>query len=95
MNADERETVINATDSDSHVRIWTAQPRYLGKLRRNPKFTETRHGRVDGTEWAEFTIPMDQWDPIRGAKPIRNLTIEQKSAAAARLAAVRAEKANR
>jgi hypothetical protein len=90
MIAEERETVVNATDADAEVRIWTAQRAYIGKLRRHPKFTETRSGYVDGSEWAEFVIPRDQWNPASGAKRSTAMSSEQKAAVAERLARSRA-----
>lgn len=89
MNAAERETVVNATDDDEVVRIWTAQRRFITKLRRHPRITELRTGFVDGTEWAEFTVPSDQWNPVSGVKRVSTLTDEQKQASAERLATVR------
>jgi hypothetical protein len=83
--AEERETVINATDADDMVRIWTCQARYLGRLRRHPSFTEVKSGRYGSTEWAEFTIPASEWNPASGAKRRVTLTDEQKRAAAAHL----------
>ena len=34
LSAAERETTVTITDADDMVRIWTAQRRYLGRLRR-------------------------------------------------------------
>jgi hypothetical protein len=45
------------------VRIWTAQRTYITALRHSGRFTETRSGFYGTTEWAEFTIPRDQWSP--------------------------------
>lgn len=90
--AEERETVVNATDADDVLRIWTAQRRFITHLRRHPKVTETRTGRVDGTEWAEFTIPADAWSPVTGVRRASGHSFEQNRAAAERLAAVRAAK---
>ncbi|MBD3778498.1 MAG: hypothetical protein IE923_04435 [Micrococcales bacterium] len=89
LHASERETTVTATDADDTVRIWTAQRRYIGRLRRHPAFTEVGTGVHDGSEWAEFTIPADQWNPATGAKRKSTLTDEQKRAAAQRLAASR------
>lgn len=89
LHASERETTVTATDDDPTVRIWTAQRRHIGRMRRHPSFTEVGSGFHDGSEWAEFTIPADQWNPASGAKRKSNLTDEQKRAAAERLAASR------
>jgi hypothetical protein len=91
LNAAERETTVNATDDDSLVRIWTAQRRHIGRLRRHPAFTEVASGLTEGSEWASFTIPADQWNPATGAKRKSNLTDEQRQASAERLARARQE----
>jgi hypothetical protein len=85
MIAEERETVINTTDADDLVRVWTCQARYLGRLRRQPSFTEVKSGRYGSTEWAEFTIQASEWNPASGAKRRVTLTEEQRQARAARL----------
>ena len=90
LSAAERETTVTITDADDVVRIWTAQRRYLGRLRRHPSYTEVKSGTHGGTEWAEFTIPARDWNPATGAKRKSNMTDEQKAALAERLRAVRA-----
>lgn len=90
LTADERETTVTSTDGDDLVRIWTCQKKHLGKLRRNPRFTEAVTGFYGTTEWAEFTIPADQWNPASGAKRQgRSMTPEQREAAAERLRSFR------
>ena len=93
LSAAERETTVTITDADDMVRIWTAQRRYLGRLRRHPSFTEVKSGTHGGTEWAEFTIPARDWNPATGAKRKSNMTDEQKAALAERLRAVRGAQA--
>ena len=90
LSAAERETTVTITDADDTVRIWTAQRRYLGRLRRHPSYTEVKSGTHGGTEWAEFTIPASEWNPATGAKRKVTMTDEQRAASAARLRAVRA-----
>lgn len=85
LTAAERETTVTITDADDTVRIWTAQRGYLGKLRRHPAYTEVASGLHGATEWAEFTIPADRWNPATGAKRQRNLSEEQKTELAERL----------
>lgn len=89
LHASERETTVTSTDADAEVRIWTAQRRHIGRMRRHPAFTEVGSGFHDGSEWAEFTIPSDQWNPASGAKRKSTLTDEQRRAAADRLASAR------
>ena len=85
----ERETIVNASDGDGVVRIWTAQRKHITRMRRNDSFAETATGYHGGTEWAEFTIPASDWNPASGAKRKRNLTDEQRQALADRLAKAR------
>jgi len=90
MNADERETTVNATDGDTTVRIWSAQRRAITAMRKHPSFTQIRTGTHDGSVWAEFTIPADQWNVTRGAKRKGTpLSPDQREAAAARLRSVK------
>jgi hypothetical protein len=86
MIAAERETVITSTDEDPLVHIWSAQKRHINAMRKNPEYREVRSGRIETSEWAEFTIPADRWKPNFGAKSARVVTPEQRAAAAQRLA---------
>ncbi len=89
LSPGERETVISCTDEDDTVRIWSAQRRYITRMRNNPAFIQTGTGFTEGTEWASFTIPVDQWNPASGVKRRVNLTEQQRDEAAARLKASR------
>ena len=90
LNSYERETVINASDGDGNVTIWTAQRRYITRLRNNSSFTEVGSGAYGSTTWAEFTITAERWNPATGAKRQgRTLTDEEKILAAQRLAVAR------
>lgn len=88
--ANEYETTVNMTDADDLVRIWTAQRSVLTRLRKKPdKFTETKNGyytNAYGTryEWAEFTIPAKDFNLAKAAINRRQLTDEQREAAARR-----------
>lgn len=88
MNAFERETVITTSDGDDVVRVWTAQRKVIGRLRRHQAFTEVRSGDDNG-EWAEFTIPADRWHPAIGVRRVSSMTEQQKQDLRARLAAMR------
>ena len=89
MEAAERETIINMSDADETVRIWTAQRKVITKLRKNDAFTQIGAGFHDGTEWAEFTIPASRWTPSGGVKRVLHLTEEQRAARAERFALAR------
>ena len=78
----ERETVITTSDGDELVTIETWQRPYLTRLRRDGRFTE-RPGGTDAH--GVFTIPRSRWTPTSGAKRSRNLTDEQRAAAAEHL----------
>lgn len=85
MERNEQETVVATVATDTVVEITTAQRRHLNALRRHPAFTEVRSGVYDGTEWATFTIPANEWDPASGGKRRRNVSPEARKAAAERL----------
>lgn len=84
----ERETVITTSDGDALVTIETWQRGYLGRLRRDHRFTE----KPGGTDThGVFTIPRNRWTPTGGAKRSVKLTEEQKARAAERLKSARAK----
>ena len=89
--AEERETTVTVTDADPNVLIWSARRKDITRLRKHPKAVETGSGFIDGTEWASFTVPSDQWNPASGIKRAsRPMTEEQKAAGAERLRKMRA-----
>lgn len=90
----ERETTVTVSDADTNVHIWTARRKDLSRLRKNSQAIEIRSGFDGSTEWAEFTIPADKWNPASGIKRRgREWTPEERQAAADRLAKARAAKA--
>ena len=91
MNAFERETIVNASDGDDIVRIWSAQKKFIRRLMKNERVTL-----VDSREKAgeivsaSFEIAAEHWNPVTGIKRKgRALTPEEKAAASQRLAAAR------
>ncbi|HSX68451.1 hypothetical protein [Nocardioides sp.] len=58
----ERETILNTTDADDYLTIWTAQKPVLRALRnkakQNQNITETKSGSYGSSPWAEFRIPV-------------------------------------
>lgn len=84
LSAPERETVITTADDDSTVSVWTAQKRYITKLRADRDFTEVESGFYGTTEWAVFTIESARWSPV-GVKRTRKMSEEAKAVAAERL----------
>jgi hypothetical protein len=58
LTAPERETIINTSDADDHLSIWTSQRTVITALRRKTAFKETASGHHGETEWARFEIPV-------------------------------------
>ena len=85
----ERETIITTSDGDKLVTIETFQRGYLGKLRRDDRFTEKPGG---DESHGVFTIPRDRWTPTSGAKRNVQMTDERKAELAERLASYRKTK---
>lgn len=88
----ERETTITSTDADDNVLIWSMQRRYIGAMKRNPKFTLRREGSIGTTAWAEFSIPAADWNPATGAKRKVQMSEERRAELSARLSKMRAAK---
>lgn len=81
LSGPERETTVTSTDDDDLVKIWSAQKRHITKMRKNDRFTEIASGMYGSTEWAEFTIASEDWNPVTGAKrKQQNLSDEQREA---------------
>lgn len=82
----EKETVVTMSDGDDLVRIWSAQGKYIRRLRKRPHVTEVRSGVYEGTEWAEFTVPADKYSPVTGVAQNRSpLSEEEKTRRAVQL----------
>lgn len=85
---DEQETTITFGRSEPVARIYTSDSRHLRKLRADDRATEVR----GGEDWAEFTVPMDQVNPLKFFKTQRKpMTDEQRAVAAERMRRLRAE----
>ena len=82
----ERETVITTSDGDDLVTIETFQRGYLGKLRRDERFTE-KPGGTDAH--GVFTIERRKWSPTSGAKRNVQMTDERKAELAERFRKIR------
>lgn len=68
MNAAERETTVTTSDAEDTVRIWTAQRRFVNRLRSDPRVTIVAEGEHGDTKWIEATIPASDWNPVTGIK---------------------------
>lgn len=62
LGPDERETTVMSSDADDVILIWSAQRRFITKMRRNPRFTEIGSGFHGTTECAGVRSPADQWN---------------------------------
>lgn len=86
MTKDEWETTVTYSHTDDVVRIYTANPKHLNRLRKDKRATLVK----DYGESADFTVPAKQFDPLTGFKRQgKPMTPEQKAASAARLASAR------
>lgn len=92
LSREEQETVINIIASDQEASIYTCDPVWMRKLvKLADKYSEVKRTR----EWenaVEYTCPK-KW--IRIARPpVRNMTEEQKAAAAERIKAYHERRAS-
>lgn len=85
LSGPERETTVVTSDDDPNVMIWTAQRPYITRLRKAQDATEVRSGFIGTSEWAEFVIPRERWNPVSGIKRRVNMTEEKRAALADRL----------
>lgn len=85
---DEQETTVSRNRGDDRVRIWSNVAADVRAMLKDERFTLEGY---DG-HGAFFTIPVSEWNPVRGAKRRRNMTNEQKQAAADRLRKARENK---
>ena len=92
LSDDERETTITSTDGDDVVRIWTAQRRYIGAMKRSGKFTLIEEGFIGTTAWAKFEIAARDWNPASGAKRKVEMSEERRAELSERLSRMRAAK---
>jgi hypothetical protein len=81
MGLDEQETTVTYVRSDDLVRIYTANPKHLRKLRADDRATITR----DFGDSAEFTVPAASFDPLTGFKRKIVLSDEEKARRAERM----------
>lgn len=90
MRKSEQETSVNYEGDSEEVRIFSCIRKDITALKKSGKFTLVDEGKyVDGSIWAEFTIPVENFSVARGAKSQRKLTDEQRQALADRLANAR------
>ena len=84
----ERETTITSNDEDDVITFWTMQRRFISRMRKHPAFRETGSGFYGASEWVVFEVPAKEWNPATGGKRKRDITPEQRAAAADRMRAL-------
>jgi len=84
LTDDERETIVSMSDGGGLAHVYTAQRRMITRLKNNPAALLLGEGNHDGSAWARFTIPVELVS-FRSSRPRRELTDEQRQAAAERL----------
>jgi len=80
----ERETIVSMSDGDDLAHVYTAQRRMITRLKNNPAAVLVSEGSHDGSPWARFTIPAGLVS-FRSARPRREMSDDQRQAAADRL----------
>lgn len=86
----EQETTVTVSRADDLVHVYTTNPAHIRSMSKDERFTVGEVGHDGVGDFGRFTIPAENWHPVRGAKSRRTLTDEQKAAAADRLTAARA-----
>ena len=94
MNRNEQETNVTYSAADSIIRVWTCIPKDIRAFEKRgaPKVESGVYN--DGSPWAIFEFPADRLNIAMAYKPERNLSDEQRAAAAERMAKARAAKGN-
>lgn len=83
----EQETTVTAGRDDDVVHVWSNNPVHVRRLRKHPKVTQTEGDELSGS----FTVPTSAFDPLKGFRRAgREMTPEQREAAAERLRKARA-----
>lgn len=87
MTLDEHETIVTVSRTQELVSIYTSDPRYIRRIRKDDRYTVTREHSEDGEVVAiDATIPQDRFNALTGAKRrSRPMTPEQRQAASERL----------
>lgn len=87
MTLDEHETIVTVSRTQELVSIYTSDPRYIRRIRKDDRYTVTREHSEDGEVVAiDATIPQARFNALTGAKRrSRPMTPEQRQAASERL----------
>lgn len=93
LNAFERETTISVSDGDEFVHVYTAQRKFINRLRKDDRVAIVASGEYEGSPWVAAQIPAHLWSPTSGLKRrSKPMTEEQRAAAVERLRRAREEK---
>lgn len=85
----ERETIINMNNAEAVAYIYTAQPKVITKLKKNPAATLVEEGSFEHSRWARFSIPA-RLVSFRSATVRPEMTDERKRQARDNLARINA-----
>jgi len=89
----ERETIISMSDAGDTAQIYSSQRRIITKLKKNAAAVLLDEGTFEGSAWAKFEMPRALIS-FRSTTIKREMTDEQRQAAAERFAKYRAGSAN-
>ncbi len=81
----ERETIVSMADDGDVAYVYSAQPKIIGRLRRNAAAVLVEEGCHEGAKWARFTIPA-KFVSFRSVQVRQKLTEEQRAERRERLA---------
>lgn len=91
MTLDEHETIVTVSRTAELVSIYTSDPRYIRRIRKDDRYTVTREHTVDKGCHLEVvaidaTIPQDRFNALTGAKRrSKPMTPEERQAVSERL----------
>src|SRR5690606_18191021 len=68
LNAFERETTISVSAGDEFVNVYTAQRKFINRLRKDDRVAIVATGEYDGSPCIAAQIPAHLWSPTSGLK---------------------------
>lgn len=93
MKRSEQETNVTYTAEDKVVRVFSCIPADIRHLKKRKEAVLVEEGEyTDGSPYATFEVPRDKFNISMAVRTTREMTPEQKQAAADRLAKARAAK---
>src|SRR5690606_15351014 len=93
LNAFERETTISVSAGAEFVHVYTAQRKFINRLRKDDRVAIVAAGEDDGSRWTAGKLAANMGSPTSGLKRrSKPMTEEQRAAAVERLRRAREEK---